>query len=163
MGDMEKLAAEVHLLRKLCRSLDTQIKKSHQEAVEWQNLGRFTAAVLQKEVDSFERKLRVLQERMNGLVAENKELQEICFYLDKTREKSSADSSRTTAETMSGRTCRAKQGSSRAPVHSMCAEEMNKDSGGPPLQYAGITSDNTLRDKKVKNFKVLNHTKGLCF
>ncbi|CAI7998310.1 Coiled-coil domain-containing protein 85C-A [Geodia barretti] len=154
METAKKLTAEVHLLRKLCRSLDAQRKKSHQEAVEWQNFGRFTAGVLQKEVEGFERKLRVLQERMDGLVRENGELQEMCFYLDKTRQKSSAEGvdARTTAGTTAvGRTGGTKQqGSLRVPMHSMCAEEMNKDSG-PPLQYAGITSDNTLRDKKGKN------------
>lgn len=156
-SDREKLAAQVHLLRKLCRSLDAQRKKSHRDAVEWQNFGSFTASVLQKETNGFERKLRVLQERMDGLLRENSELQEMCFYLDRSRENTSAER-RDEGTVSRGKLGGGVKGPLRAPVHSLCAEEMNKDSG-PPLQYAGITSDNTLRDKKGKNFSILD-TKG---
>ena len=123
---------------------------------------RFTAAVLQKEVEGFERKLRVLRERLEGVVRENGELQEMCFYLDKSRERRGVegDDGRAT-ETSGGRKLGGGRGAFtfRAPVHSMCAEEMNRDPG-PPLQYAGLTSDNTLRDKKGKSLNLLG-TKGI--
>lgn len=148
--------AEVLTLKRLCRSLDGLRKKSHQEAVEWQNFGRFTAAVLQKEVDSFERKLRVLQERLDGLVKENSKLREMCFYLDSSREKSAADGRRGEGGLKSA--TRHSKDSQRTPVHSMCAEEMNKDVESA-FQYSGITSEDTLRDRKVKKFNILG-TKG---
>ena len=141
----QKLAVEVGLLRKLCRSLDGQRKRSHQEAVEWQNFGQFTAEVLQKEAGSYERKLLLLQERLDGLARENGELREMCLYLDKSR-----DASISVGGSSGGESIKPREGdrpsSFKAPVHSMCAEEMNRDPG-PTLRYAGITSDNTLRDK----------------
>ena len=148
----ESASAEVRLLRKLCRSLDGQRQKSRKEAVEWQNFGRYTATVLQKEVAGFERKLRVLQEKLDQLVHENAELREMCLYLDKSREGSGGGGE-------GGKSGHSKlQGSasskSRAPVHSMCAAEMNKDEGPTP-QYAGITSQNTLHDKRRKKFNLL--------
>ena len=150
----ESSSAEVPLLKKLCRSLDRQRQKNHQAAVEWQNFGRFTATVLQKEVENFERKLRVLQEKMDGLVQENRELREMCFYLDKSREVSESR----------GKSSRGKLQDSnakcRAPVHSMCAVEMNKDEG-PTLQYTGITSENTLRDTRGKRFNILGMSTSL--
>ena len=147
---------EADLLKKLCRSLDGQRKKSHQEAVEWQHFGRFTASVLQKEVEGFERKLRVLQERLDGLVRENGELRDMCLYLDKSRKKSGTGGG-------GGREARTGRGQfDGVPVHSMCVEEMNRDDTEPALQYSGITSEDTLRDKKVKQFNVLG-TKGQLF
>ena len=148
----ESASAEVRLLRKLCRSLDGQRQKSRKEAVEWQNFGRYTATVLQKEVAGFERKLRVLQEKLDQLVHENAELREMCLYLDKSREGSGGGGE-------GGKSGHSKlQGStgskSRAPVHSMCAAEMNKDEGPTP-QYAGSTSHNTLHDKRRKKFNLL--------
>ena len=151
-------ATSTVLLKRLCRSLERQRQKSHQEATEWQNFGRYTAAVLQKEVEGFERKLRVLQEKLDGLVQENRELQEMCFYLDKSRGRT-ADSS---VDEAAGEKRKIGGGmtlsTTRAPVHSMCAEEMNKDDG-PTLQYTGITSDTTLHDKREK-FNI-HGTKGI--
>lgn len=135
-------AEEVILLKELCRSLDSQRKKSRQEAVEWQNFGRFTAAVLQKEADGFERKLRVLQERMGVLVRENDELKG-----ETSRGKRAVEGSgfqHTRYRKLGGR----EDASSKAPVHSMCAEEMNRDTS-PLLHYPGMTSESTLRDKKT--------------
>lgn len=154
---MANAGAEASLLKELCRCLDRQRQKSHQKAVEWQNFGRFTATVLQKEVESFERKLRVLQERLDRLVQENTELQEMCFYLDKSRKGSD------TYDDEGDKSSRGKLSKSRmksrAPVHSMCAVEMNQDEG-PALQYTGFTSENTLHDKKGKKFNILG-TKGI--
>lgn len=144
---------QISSLKELCRLLDTQRQKSHQKAVEWQNFGRFTAAVLQKEVEGFERKLRVLQEKLDRLVQENTELQEMCFYLDKSRKGSDSQEG-----DKSGRGNLSDKTKSRAPVYSMCAVEMNK-SEGPALKYSGFTSENTLHDKKVKKFNILG-TKG---
>lgn len=148
--------AQISLLKELCRFLDGQRQKSHQKAVEWQNFGRFTAAVLQKEVEGFERKLRVLQEKLDRLVQENTELQEMCFYLDKSRKGS--DSRDDEGDKSDRGKLSDKMKKSRVPVHSMCAVEMNKTEG-PALQYSGFTSENTLHDKKVKKFNILG-TKG---
>ena len=155
---MESDASQVLLLKKLCRRLEEQRQKSHQEAMEWQNFGRFTAAVLQREVDGFERKLRVLQEKLDAVARENSELQDMCFYLDKSREGSNSRSDER------GKNTRSKfqedgKIQPRVPVHALCAEEMNKDEG-PALQYAGITSQNTLHDKRVNKFDILS-TKGI--
>ena len=136
------------LLRKLSRYLEEQRDKNHQKATEWQTFGRFTAAVLQKEVENFERKLRVLQEKLDGLVRENSELQEMCLYLDKSREKGSTESCIKGRKDVRGGLGVDNKGRSRAvPIHSLCAEEMNKDES-PPVQYAGMTSENTLSDNR---------------
>ena len=154
---MESDASQVLLLKKLCRCLEEQRQKSHREAIEWQNFGRFTAAVLQREVDSLERKLRVLQEKLDAVVRENSELQDMCFYLDKSREgsKSRSDGPGENARNK----FRDGKIRSRVPVHSLCAEEMNKDESPAP-QYSGITSQNTLHDKRVNKFDILS-TKGI--
>ena len=150
---MESEASQALLLKKLCRCLEAQRQKSHHEAKEWQNFGRFTAAVLQREVDSFERKLRVLQEKLDAVVRENSELQDMCFYLDKSREGSKDRSGKNVhSKYQDGKV------QSRVPVHSLCAEEMNRDES-PALQYAGITSQNTLHDKRVNKLDILS-TKG---
>lgn len=139
-----KAAEERVSLRKLCQVLETQRQQFQQLALEWQHFGQFTAAVLQKEVEGFERKLGVLQVRLDQLVQENSELQEMCLYLDKSRDEKGEVGRRTGHG-------RFQSGTSKfqAPVHSMCVREMNKDSGQYP-QYAGITSQITLKDKKKK-------------
>lgn len=137
---------ECRLLQHLCRALDAQRQKSQKAALEWQTFGRFTAAVLQKEVEGFERKLRVLQEKLDRLAQENSELQEMCLYLDKSRgETDAATNSHGKLSSSSG---------VRVPVHSLCVKEMNADET-PVVQYAGLTSQNTLKDKRRKKFNLL--------
>ena len=147
---------ERRLLRQLCRSLDTEREKSQKSAQEWQNFGRFTAAVLQKEVESFARKLRVLEERLQRLTQENSELQETCLYLDKFREETEE------APAYSGRHGRGKlkaagegdPSGARPLVHSICAKEMNADESAL-VQYDGLTSKSTLKDKRRNKFSLL--------
>ena len=146
---------ERSLLRQLCRSLDTEREKDQKSAQEWQNFGRFTAAVLQKEVETFARKLRVLEERLQRLTQENSELQETCLYLDKFREE--------TEEAYSGRHSRGKLKAAsegdptgaRPLVHSICTKEMNADESAL-VQYDGLTSKNTLKDKRRNKFSLLD-------
>lgn len=144
---------ECRLLRNLCRALDAQRQKSQKAALEWQTFGRFTAAVLQKEVEGFERKLRTLQEKLDRLAQENSELQEMCLYLDNTRgETDTATKSHGRLSSSSG---------ARVPVHSICVKEMNTDET-PVVQYAGLTSQNTLKDKRKKKFNLLGIQGTAC-
>lgn len=136
VGKLERakrqLSSENEELKKSCYLLGEAQQKSKQVALEWQKFGKYTAAVLKNEVETFECKLHVLQEQLDKQVRENVELQEMCLFLDKSHgDKAGAKE--------------ATPQNSEVSVHSVCAPAVNK-SGGQLQQYMGVTSKSTLKD-----------------
>ena len=90
VGKLERTNRQLHgeneELRSLCCFLDDSRQKNKEMAFEWQSFGRYTAAVLKNEVEIFECKLQVLQEKLDKIVQENSELREMCLYLDQSRD-----------------------------------------------------------------------------
>ena len=136
VGKLERakrqLSSENEELKKFCHLLDEAQQKSKQVALEWQNFGKYTAAVLKSEVETFECKLQVLQEQLDKQVRENVELQEMCLFLDKSCGEEGGSGEATPQNT-------------DVSVHSICAPTLNK-SGGKLPQYMGVTSKSTLKD-----------------
>ena len=126
-------------LRNLCCFLDDKRQKNRKTAVEWQSFGKYTAAVLKNEVETFECKLQVLQEQLEKVVQENSELQEMCLYLDQSREQQ-PEPGREAARLASPEPA-------KVTVHSFCAPELNKKEGIIP-QFTGSTSQDTLKDSQ---------------
>ena len=104
--------------------------------MEWQSFGKYTAAVLKNEVETFECKLQVLQEQLEKVVQENSELQEMCLYLDRSREQPGKEAARLAIPEPA-----------KVTVHSFCAPELNKKEGTVP-QFTGFTSQDTLKDSQ---------------
>jgi len=71
VGKLERakrqLSSENEELKKSCYLLGEAQRKSKRVALEWQKFGKYTAAVLKNEVETFECKLRVLQEQLDHL------------------------------------------------------------------------------------------------
>jgi len=77
-----QLVRENDELRVRCQYLETSQQKSRGIASEWQNFGKYTAQVLKSEVESADKKIKFLESRVDELRKENKELKDVCLYLD---------------------------------------------------------------------------------
>lgn len=72
-------------LRDLCCFLDDDRQKGRKLAREWNRFGKYTASVMRSEVQSYQTKLRQLDEKQQELIRDNLELKELCLYLDEER------------------------------------------------------------------------------
>ncbi|CAN0246041.1 unnamed protein product [Lampetra fluviatilis] len=88
----QRLQDDAQELRDLCCFLDDDRQKAKKLAWEWQRFGRYTAAVLRKEVAAQQRRLRELEVRQDALVRENSDLKELCLMLDEERNGGAAGS-----------------------------------------------------------------------
>lgn len=104
-------------------------------SLEWQNFGKYTAQVLKNEVETAEKKIRLLKERVEKLTKENKELKEMCLYLNQTQ--GGSDSKLTPPEF------------TELLVHTKFLSKLNAHSGLVP-QYTGLTGGATLNDSRPK-------------
>ena len=129
----EQLDKENKELRTLCGYLDEAYRKSKKLGQEWQCFGRYTAEILKEEIASSESKDRVTREELERLARENKELKEMCLFLDRS---SAEDNSLTPPESV------------ELMLHGRVVREMNRKQGSIP-QYAGLTKGTTLKDTQA--------------
>ncbi len=85
MSTQEHLARENKELRSRCHFLENDQQRSKYLALEWQNFGKYTAQVLKNEAETADKKLKYLETRVEDLRMENKELKDVCLYLDQTQ------------------------------------------------------------------------------
>lgn len=76
-------------LRDLCCFLDDDRQKGRKLAREWNRFGKYTASVMRSEVQTYQTKLRQLDEKQQELIRDNLELKELCLYLDEERSRAS--------------------------------------------------------------------------
>lgn len=76
-------------LRDLCCFLDDDRQKGRKLAREWNRFGKYTASVMRSEVQTYQNKLRQLDEKQQELIRDNLELKELCLYLDEERSRAS--------------------------------------------------------------------------
>ncbi|KAM9340736.1 coiled-coil domain-containing protein 85C-A-like [Symphorus nematophorus] len=81
----QKLQEDNQELRELCCFLDDDRQKGRRLAREWQRFGRYTAAVLWRDVGLYQHKLQDLEASQDALRTENLELKEIVLMLDEER------------------------------------------------------------------------------
>ncbi|XP_057316046.1 coiled-coil domain-containing protein 85C-A-like [Hydractinia symbiolongicarpus] len=81
----QHIEQESNELRDLCCFLDDDRQKCRKLAKEWQRFGKHTVAVMRNEVMSYQEKLRALETRQSELIKENRELRDLCVYLDSQR------------------------------------------------------------------------------
>ena len=130
----QQLTRENDELRSLCSFLDQTAKRNLQLAAEWQSFGKYTASVLKNEMETHETKMKLLEEQLKRLSTENKELREMCLYLNRSQEDSNVQL--TPPE------------STELLIHTHILAELNKRGGGIIPQYRGLTSENTLKDER---------------
>ena len=118
-------------LRDRISLLETRYHRCEQLAKEWQNFGQYTARVLKNEIDTYDIKVKLLQEQVEKLARENKELREMCLYLDHS---SSGDDSKLTPPEATS-----------LLLHTNIMSKLNKRGEGLP-QFTGTTSHTTLKD-----------------
>ncbi len=84
----EQLTRENKELRSRCQFLESEQQRGKHLAQEWQSFGKYTAQVLKNEVDTADKKIKFLESRVEDLRKENKELKDVCLYLDQQEEDS---------------------------------------------------------------------------
>ncbi len=119
----------------MCGYLDEAYRKSRKLGMEWQSFGRYTAEILKEEVASSESKDRVTRDELNRLARENKELKDMCLFLDKSNG-GGEESGLTPPESM------------ELMLHGRVVREMNRMPGSIP-QYTGLTKGTTLKDTQA--------------
>lgn len=103
--------------------------------LEWQSFGKYTAEILKEELASSESRNRVTKDELEKLAKENKELKEMCLFLDHSGD-GSQQSSLTPPDVM------------ELMLHGKVAGEMNRVQGHVP-RYTGRTEHTTLRDSEA--------------
>lgn len=131
----EQLDRENKELRAMCGYLDEAYHRSRKLGREWQSFGRYTAEILKEEMASSQSKDHVMQEELQRLSRENKELKEMCIFLDKSRD-GSEESSLTPPESV------------ELMLHGRVVQEMNQTQGSIP-RYTGLTKGTTLNDMQA--------------
>lgn len=128
----QQLECENEELRQLCGHLDQAYQRSRQLGLEWQSFGKYTAEILKEEMASSESKDLATRGELDKLVKENRELKEVCLYLDQSRD-GSEENSLTPPEAME-------------LIHGRIVEKMNKMQRDKIPRYTGLTSRSTLQD-----------------
>src|SRR6218665_190972 len=77
----QRLQGENEELQDLCCFLDTSRQNDQRVVQEWQKFGRYTSDVMSSDVRTFQKKLGVLEARLDALTKENIELKELCLLL----------------------------------------------------------------------------------
>lgn len=129
---LQELESENTELRNLCGYLDQAYQKSRHVCLEWQSLGCYTAEVLKVEVASYKTQDRATKEQLEKLVKDNRELKEMCIFLDQSQG-GSQDKSLTPPEVVS------------TMFHAGVVGKVNQQQGKVP-QYPGLTKRTTLKD-----------------
>ena len=119
----------------MCRYLDEAYCRSRRLGQEWQCFGRYTAEILKEEIAGSESKDRVTREELSRLARENKELKEMCLFLDKSRD-DVEESGLTPPEAI------------ELMLHGRIAGHMNRSQGRIP-HYSGLTKATTLKDTQA--------------
>lgn len=133
----QQLEKENEELRLMCGHLGEAYHKCRQLELEWQSFGKYTAEILTEELATSESRSRVTKEELNRLAKENKDLKEMCLFLDQSRDGSEgASSSLTPPEAM------------ELLLHGRVAREMNRVLGQIP-RYTGKTEHTTLQDSEA--------------
>ena len=91
--EKKMLLFEKEELKGLCCFLDDDRSKANKVAREWQMFGRYATSYLQKEVASYQNKIKDLEQRQIALIQDNKNLKEICLLLDNHETTASVESS----------------------------------------------------------------------
>lgn len=129
-----ELIRENKELRDRVSLLESRYYRCEQLAREWQNFGQYTARVLKNEMDTYEVKVQLLQEQVEKSARENKELREMCLYLDHS---SAGEESKLTPPEATS-----------LLLHTSIMSKLNKRGDGLP-QFTGATSHTTLKDGRV--------------
>lgn len=80
--EKEKLKHEKEELSGICCFLDDDRDKAKKVAKEWQTFGRYATGVLQKEIVQYSSKVKDLELKQQILLKENKNLKELCIFMD---------------------------------------------------------------------------------
>lgn len=72
-------------MKSRCKFLEKDQQRNKHLASEWQDFGRYTAHVLKNEVETATTKIKYLEVRVEDLRKENKELKDVCLYLDQSQ------------------------------------------------------------------------------
>ena len=127
-------------LRSRVSLLESGQRRCEHLAREWQNFGQYTAKVLKNEIETYEVKVQLLQEQVDKLSGENKELREMCLYLDRSGAK--ADESKLTPPD-----------NAALLLHSSMIAKLNKKATSSVPQFSGLTSHTTLKDEQGRRRK----------
>lgn len=131
----QQLEKENEELRLMCGYLGEACHRSRKMELEWQSFGKYTAEILKEELASSESRNRVTKDELEKLAKENKELKEMCLFLDHSGD-GSQQSSLTPPDVM------------ELMLHGKVAGEMNRVQGHVP-RYTGRTEHTTLRDSEA--------------
>lgn len=131
----EQLESENKELHMICGYLDEECRKSKRLGSEWQSFGKYTAEILKEEIANSEVRTRVMQEELERLAKENRELKEMCLFLDQSRE-GGEESSLTPPE------------ATELILRGRIAGEMNRAQKQVPL-YTGLTKKTILKDSQA--------------
>ena len=132
---MDKIVSENRELRGRISQLEAVRRRCEDLAREWQTFGQYTAKTLKNEVDTYESKIQLLQEQVEKLSRENKELKEMCLYLDHSGAAAGNEAKLTPPETTS------------LLLHTNIMSVLNKKGAGVP-RFSGLTSHTTLKDER---------------
>lgn len=134
---MRQLEEENEELRIMCRHLGEAYQKSKQLEQEWQSFGKYTAAVLKEELATSESRSLVTREELQRLSRDNRELKEMCLFLDQSKGGGNdGTNSLTPPEAM------------EIILHGKIAGEINRVQGQVP-RYTGRTQHTTLKDSEA--------------
>ena len=95
---------------------------------------------MKNETDTYEVKVQLLHEQVEKLSRENKELKEMCLYLDRSGSSADNDSKLTSPE------------AATLHLHSNIMSKLGKREASLP-QFSGTTSRTTLKDRSKKQVK----------
>ena len=118
------------------RSRISQLERCEGLAREWQKFGQYTANILKNEIDTYEVKVQLLQEQVEKLSRDNKELREMCLYLDHS-------------ETAGDETKLTPPESAALLLHTNLMSKLSKRGTSVP-RFSGLTSHTTLRDELAR-------------
>ena len=147
VGKLEKkhrqLCADNEELRDLCCYLDDERQNSKQLASEWQKLGSYTASVLKSESETYECKIQTLEKFLERLTNENKELREMCLYLDQPQAHQGG---------LHAAASGAGVASASASVRSISAARLvsRKSDVHVMARFDGLSGESTLKDSRKK-------------
>ena len=134
-GDKEQLESENRELRAMCGYLSDGYYKNKKLGEEWRSFGKYTAEILKEELASSESERRVTKGELERLAKENKELKEMCLYLDQSRS-GGEDNSLTPPEAMG------------LMLQGKVLEERSRLQGQVP-RYSGLTKRSILQDSRA--------------
>lgn len=140
--EKQQLESENRELRVMCGHLADGYYRSKQLGEEWRSFGKYTAEILKEELASSESERRVTKGELERLAKENKELKEMCLFLDQSRS-GSEDNSLTPPDAMG------------LMLQGKVLGERNRLQGQVP-RYSGLTKRSILQDSQAIRMGVLS-------